>query len=120
MFFLEAIAERRIREAVERGDLDHLPGAGKPLPLEGEAAVPAHLRSAYRLPKNAGCVPPEVALRREIHTVEELIRAATTDEARSQGLRRWQLLRMRLGESRRGANPRVEERYLEKLIERFS
>lgn len=30
--FFESLAERRIREAVERGEFDDLPGAGRPLP----------------------------------------------------------------------------------------
>jgi Domain of unknown function (DUF1992) len=32
MGILESLVERRIREAMERGDLDNLPGAGKPIP----------------------------------------------------------------------------------------
>ena len=33
MDWSESLVERRIREAVERGDFDDLPGAGKPLDL---------------------------------------------------------------------------------------
>ena len=33
---LESVAERRIREGVERGEFDDLPGTGKPLPGAGE------------------------------------------------------------------------------------
>jgi len=49
----ELIAEQRIAEAVERGELDDLPGAGRPLelgPLDlGEdPLVPEDLRLAYR------------------------------------------------------------------------
>ncbi len=32
----ESVVERRIREAVERGDFEDLPGAGKPLPHAGK------------------------------------------------------------------------------------
>jgi hypothetical protein len=35
-----AVAERRIREAMSRGDFDDLPGAGKPLPGAGEPYDP--------------------------------------------------------------------------------
>lgn len=31
MGFPESLIERRIREAMERGDFDNLPGAGKPI-----------------------------------------------------------------------------------------
>jgi DnaJ homologue, subfamily C, member 28, conserved domain len=120
MLFLDAIAERRIREAIERGDLDDLPGAGNPLELDEDPLVPPHLRTAYRMLKNAGFVPPEVELRREIRGVEELIRAATTRQECSQGFRNLELLRLRLSESRRGNHLGLEDVYLEKLIERLS
>jgi hypothetical protein len=32
MGILESLVERRIREAMERGEFDNLPGAGKPIP----------------------------------------------------------------------------------------
>ncbi len=32
MGILESMVERRIREAIERGEFDNLPGAGKPIP----------------------------------------------------------------------------------------
>lgn len=45
--FMERIAEEKIREAIGRGELDHLPGAGKPIPEEEELAlVPPELRMA--------------------------------------------------------------------------
>jgi len=48
---LESIAERRIGEAVANGELDNLPGAGKPLELDDDALVPEELRCAYRIPE---------------------------------------------------------------------
>lgn len=33
----ESLAERRIREAMARGEFDHLPGAGSPIPGAGTA-----------------------------------------------------------------------------------
>ena len=57
---LTAIAERRIQEAIERGEFDDLPGKGKPLHLgEDDRSVPEELRMAYRMLKNAGLLPPE-------------------------------------------------------------
>jgi hypothetical protein len=57
---LELIAERKIVEALERGELSNLPGEGRPLVLDDDALVPEELRAAYRILKNAGYVPPEV------------------------------------------------------------
>jgi hypothetical protein len=57
---LDFLAERRIAEAVSRGELDDLPGAGRPLDLDDDALVPEELRVANRILKNAGVTPPEV------------------------------------------------------------
>ncbi|MGD9409261.1 MAG: DUF1992 domain-containing protein, partial [Thiohalocapsa sp.] len=32
MWLIDALAEKKIQEAIERGELDDLPGAGRPLP----------------------------------------------------------------------------------------
>ena len=60
MLALELLAERKIAEAVSRGEFDALPGAGRPLDLEDDALVPEELRMAYRILKNAGFTPKEV------------------------------------------------------------
>jgi len=57
---LDFLAEQRIAEAVSRGELDELPGAGRPLELDDDKLIPEDLRLAYRILKNAGFVPPEV------------------------------------------------------------
>jgi hypothetical protein len=56
----DQIAERKIAEALARGELDHLPGEGRPLELDDDALVPEDLRLAYRILKNAGFAPSEV------------------------------------------------------------
>jgi hypothetical protein len=40
MAAFELLAERKILEAVSRGELDDLPGAGKPLALDDDALIP--------------------------------------------------------------------------------
>ena len=57
---LEFLAERKISQAIADGELDGLPGEGKPLDLDDDALVPEDLRLAYRILKNAGVTPPEV------------------------------------------------------------
>jgi hypothetical protein len=71
-----AIAERKIREAMERGEFDDLPGKGKPLDLSDEPRIPEELRVAYKLLKNAGYLPPELELHNEIVRLRDLIAAA--------------------------------------------
>ncbi|MBV8032634.1 MAG: DUF1992 domain-containing protein [Betaproteobacteria bacterium] len=58
---LDFLAERKIAEAVSSGEFDDLPGRGKPLELDDDPLVPEDLRMAYRILRNAGYVPQEVA-----------------------------------------------------------
>jgi len=72
MLALELLAEKKIEEAVSRGEFDHLPGAGRPLDLDDDPLIPEELRIAYRILKNAGFVPPEVEALNEIAALERL------------------------------------------------
>lgn len=71
---LQKIAERKIQEAMEKGELDNLPGKGKPLQLDDLPGVPAEEKMAYRLLKNSGFAPPEILLKQEINELKELIK----------------------------------------------
>ena len=49
------LAERKIEEAIARGEFDNLPGAGRPLDLDDEDPLwPEEVRMARRILKNAG------------------------------------------------------------------
>jgi hypothetical protein len=52
--FFSILTERRIQEAIARGDSKNLPGAGKPLKIEGLYFLPRKLRAAYVVLKNSG------------------------------------------------------------------
>lgn len=67
------IVEERIKKAIKEGQLDDLPGAGKPLSLEDDRHVPEDLRLAYKILKNADCVPPEIEIKKEIVRTEALL-----------------------------------------------
>lgn len=119
MWILDRLAEERIEEARRRGDFDDLPGAGQPLELEEENPfVPEELRTALRLLKNAGFIPPEVALRREIGSVEALLREAATEEQRATASARLRLLLQRLGSERAGSL-QLQGLYFEALAARL-
>lgn len=97
MLALELLAEQKISEAVSRGELDNLPGAGQPLALEDDPLVPEELRVAHRILRNAGFVPPELAARAEITQLERIVLAEALDaEARAKAVRKLALLRTRL------------------------
>lgn len=120
MWLIDRIAEARIAEARERGEFDNLPGEGRPLDLEEDGLVPEELRAAYRMLKNAGYLPPEVALRREIADVHALLAAAQTGEERAHCAKRLNYLLARLGAQQgSGSSPLLEAGYLEKLRARL-
>jgi len=73
MSLIDRVAETLITEAVQRGEFDGLPGSGRPLPPYDDTDVPDELRTAYRMLKNAGCVPPELEWRRERLRIEDLL-----------------------------------------------
>lgn len=80
MLLLDQLAEQNIQQAIDNGDLDNLPGAGRPLVFEDDSLVPEHLRMAHKILKNAGFTPPSVMDRKSIEALSaELER--TEDEA---------------------------------------
>ena len=83
MDLFAVIAERRILEAMERGEFDDLPGKGKPLNLgDDDPMVPEELRMAFRMLKNADLLPPELELRKEILRLQDLLDAVQDEGER--------------------------------------
>jgi hypothetical protein len=76
------IADNRIREAMEQGEFDNLPGAGQPLNLEEYFSAPEDVRMAHSVLKNANCRPMEVELLHEIARLEQAVASAPDDVAR--------------------------------------
>jgi DnaJ family protein C protein 28 len=62
----ECGVEQQIREAMERGEFDNLPGKGKPLDLGEEENTPENLRMAFKLLKDAGVAPEWIEHDKEI------------------------------------------------------
>jgi hypothetical protein len=75
----QKIVEERIREAQRNGEFDNLPGQGKPLALEDDSNIPEDLRIAYKILRNADCLPPEILDKKEIHQMQDLL-AGIPDE----------------------------------------
>ena len=82
------LAEAKIAEAMERGEFDDLPGAGRPLELEDLSRIPPHLRMGYKLLRNADVLPPEMELRRENYSLDRLIEATSDPDEREELKRR--------------------------------
>lgn len=106
MWLIDALAEKKIQEAIERGELDDLPGAGQPVPADDLSMVPEHLRAGYRLLRNAGFLPPELAGAAQLKQAEDLLGRIGDPAARGRAQRQLRLLELRLRESRgRGLDP---------------
>ncbi len=80
-------AEKKIREAMERGEFDNLPGKGKPLKLDDNPFVPEDLRLAYHLLESNGFAPEWIELGAEIERerarLEALLAQGTLAERRA-------------------------------------
>lgn len=122
MHLLDQLAEQRIAEARDRGELQDLPGQGARQVLDDDSLVPEHLRAAYRVLRNAGYLPPEVQTLRDIERVEDLLAQLPLDDEpeRDRAQRRLQMLRMKLQEERgRGGALWTETAYHQRLLERM-
>lgn len=102
MWLLHEIAERRITEAIARGELRDLPGQGKSLDLDDDVLVPEEWRLAHRILRNAGFVPEQVTLRRELEILEIRMEEGRgcgqpmSDDEYAHAVRRLSLLHTRL------------------------
>ncbi|NVM56898.1 MAG: DUF1992 domain-containing protein [Desulfobacterales bacterium] len=120
MICFQRIAERRIQQAMRDGAFDNLPGAGQPLALEDDSHVPEDLRIAYKILKNAGYVPPEVSLRKEIAKTEDLLAGMVDSKAKYRQLKKLNFLIMKLNIVRRTPTSLEKaQRYEKRLVERF-
>jgi hypothetical protein len=115
------IAQRRIDEAMANGEFTNIRGSGKPLVFDDDAMIPEDLRMAYKVLKNAGCVPPEIELRKEIACLKDLINTLDDDKERMRKIREFNFKLMKL-EMIRGrpllycGSPEYESRIIEKIV----
>jgi hypothetical protein len=121
MFAFQKIIETRIKEAQSRGEFDDLPGCGEPLNIEDESNVPDDLRLAYKILKNADCLPPELQLRKEIRQMEDLL-ADISDEREKYRLIKginYKIMKLNMIGKK---SPLLEERqvYFKKLVDKFA
>jgi hypothetical protein len=117
---LGRIAEERILEAQRRGEFDNLPGSGKPLQLEADSHIPEDLRLVYKVLKNANCLPPELELKKEILTTEQMLGRITDEGEKYLQLKKLNFLVMKLNMMRKvPVSWEENQRYLEKIVEKL-
>lgn len=118
---LSLIGERRIAEAVARGDLRDLPNQGRPLPEDDLAGVPRELHTSVIILRNAEVLPPALELRREILRLDDLLRACVDAVARERladDARRARLRLALLLDQTRGNGTLLE--YQDQLVQRLA
>ena len=119
MFSFTKIAEERIRKAIEQGELDNLPGQGQPLIFEDDRGVPEELRLAYKILRNADCLPPELLAEKEIRATEDLLAGLADEREKLKATKKVNYLVLKLNEMRRRpANLEEDQRYYPRLLER--
>jgi hypothetical protein len=120
MDFFSKLAENRIKEAMEAGEFDDLRGKGQPLNLEEDSHIPPELRMAYKILKNADCLPPELLLRREVVQLQDLVAALPDEAEKLKQMRRLNFLVMKLN-MMRPVSPQLLEHdlYAPKVLERL-
>jgi hypothetical protein len=114
------LAENRIQMAIEAGDFDDLMGKGQPLNLEEDGHIPVELRMAYKILKNADCLPPELELRKEVVQLQDLVAAMPDEAEKLKQMRRLNFLVMKLN-MMRPVSPQLLEHdlYTPKVLERL-
>ena len=114
------IVEERIRNAQRKGEFDNLEGSGEPLDLLNDQTVAEELRIAYKILKNADCLPPEIELKNEIRQTEELLGAMSETTQKYKAIKKLNFLIMKLNTLRSTAIEFEEpQKYSDKLIEKL-
>ena len=119
MFGFQKIIEKRIKEAQRKGDFDDLPGSGEPIPIEDDSHIPEDLRLAYKILKNANCVPPEIQLRKDIRKMEDMLDNMSDEKEKYRHIKKINFKIMQLNMMRK-ASPLLEdtEVYYKKVLEK--
>jgi DnaJ family protein C protein 28 len=71
---LESLTEKKLREAIENGEFDDLPGKGEPIDLRENPFEDPDLRVVHRLLRNAGFAPAWIEERKDIDAEFEAAR----------------------------------------------
>ena len=120
MFDYLKIVERRIEEAQEKGEFDDLPGQGEPLEMTDDRHVPEDLRLAYKILKNADCLPPELEETKEIRQMEDMLANIPDEKEKYKLIKKINYKIMKLNVTR-NKSPLLEEKeiYYKKLVDKL-
>lgn len=121
MYFIHAIAEAKIRESERKGEFDDLPCKGHPIEYEDDSMIPAELRMAYKALKNAGYLPPEMQLHKDIHSALDLLENMEDEKERYVQMQKVNILFERVKSSRgKKISIDAEDEYYKSIVERIT
>jgi len=101
----ESLIDQKIREAMEQGEFDDLPGKGEPIDLSENPFEAPDMRTAHRMLRNAGFAPAWIEERKDIDAEFEI--------AHTQLTRAWVLYQRAGGETNKEASARWERKLKE-------
>jgi len=85
MDIIAMIAEDKIKAAIEKGELDNLPGKGKPLVFKDDyPGMSNDMKMAFRMMKNAGFIDDKTAVHKELLNVNDLIRLCDDNRVKTE------------------------------------
>ncbi len=99
----QIVAERKIKEAIDAGEFDNVPGMGEPVDLSVDPFTPVHLRIANKVLKNARALPEWLQLEKEIQQ-----ETAAVPTGRERGLQAIRIARNAPSRERAAAKVRGE------------
>lgn len=121
LHFMASQAERRITQAQKNGEFDHLPGEGRPLALEDDSHIPHELRMAFKVLKNAGYVPPEIADRNEVNSILDLLEHCEDGAEKVRQMQKLDVILMRMNcRCERSVAISDRDPYYENVVRRIS
>ncbi|WP_172295960.1 DUF1992 domain-containing protein [Pseudoruegeria sp. HB172150] len=92
-----SLIERQIFKAQAEGQLDNLEGQGKPLPdRSGEAHLDAGEAAAHRMMAEAGALPEEILIKRQVAAQKQVLAGLTDPDERKAAMRKLADLELKL------------------------
>lgn len=79
----ESLVDRQIREAMEAGEFEDLPGLGKPIVWDDDENTPEDLRMAYKIMRENDLAPAWIMQGRELVEKHEKLMQAARKTARA-------------------------------------
>ncbi|BCS89324.1 DnaJ family domain-containing protein [Pseudodesulfovibrio sediminis] len=117
--FSQIVSEDLIKRAIKEGKFDNLEGKGQPLKPDEAQNLPPELRMAYRVLKNSGYVPAEIAEEQEITRTIDLLAYMKDEGERYQQIQKLNIMIMKMNEKRgRTVHLDGSEEYYRRIVEK--